>query len=55
MFSLLFEVADKSLKVSDGVIHDTCSGEGGVTGECYRRVADPEVRAEGDAHQAQNV
>ncbi len=31
VFSLLFEVADKSLKVADSAIHDTCSvGDRGV-------------------------
>ncbi len=48
VFSLLFEVADKSLKVADSAIHDTCGGEGVWQGECYRRVADQEVRADGE-------
>ena len=30
VFSLLFEVADKSLKVADSAIHDTCGAEGGA-------------------------
>ncbi len=33
MFSLLLEVADKSLKVADSAIHDTCCG-GCDRGQC---------------------
>ncbi len=48
VFSLLFEVADKSFKVADRAIHDIYGMRGRVLiGWCYRRVADPEVRAEG--------
>ncbi len=30
VFSLLFEVADKSFKVADRAIHHSCGGTGGV-------------------------
>ena len=44
MFSILFEVADKSFRVADKAILPYLRwGQG----ECYKRVVYPEVRAEG--------
>ena len=46
VFSLFFEVADKSFKVADRAIHHTCGGTGGVY---------PEVRAEGGTHTREHT
>ena len=56
MFTLLFEVADKSLKVADSAIHDTCGAEGGVvTGGVLQKSRGSIGQGRGDAHQAQNI